>query len=42
MAGYEAANMSRKGQVKSVGNGEAARQLRLAAQLFELAGGWER
>jgi transposase-like protein len=42
MAGYEAANMIRKGQVRRVGKGEAARQLRLVAQIFELTAGWER
>jgi len=36
LAGYEAVNRIRKGQVKRVGKGEVAQQLRLVAQLFEL------
>ena len=36
IAGYEAVNIVRKGQVRRVGKGEVAQQLRLVAQLFEL------
>jgi hypothetical protein len=34
--------MIRRDRVRRVDKGEAARQLRLAAQLFELTAGWER
>lgn len=37
IAGYEAVNMIRKGPARRVGKGEAAQQLRLVAQLFDLA-----